>query len=104
MQKLFDSIKWIILAVTTPIGVVLGAIANPQGAVNGFLCRIIDLIASVWPSTPDELKISNMLASVGTAIPVMGQGVVFTIFRTAFTMLTIVLLIKLYKLIPFKMT
>jgi ABC-type dipeptide/oligopeptide/nickel transport system permease subunit len=104
MQKLFDSIKWIILAITAPIGIVLGAIANPEGAVNGFLCRIIDVVASAFPSTPNNLKLSSLLASAGDSIPLVGRAVVFDIFTTAAAMLTIVLLIKLYQLIPFKMS
>ncbi len=104
MQKLFNSINWIILAITAPISLILGAIANPAGAVNGFLCRMIDLIALVFPSTPENLKIVNLLAATGDTIPLIGRSVVYDVFTTAAAMLAIVLLVKLYKLIPFKMS
>lgn len=104
MQKLFDSFKWLILAFTGPVGIVLGAIANPGGAVNSFICRIIDVVAIPFPSTPNNLKIVNLLAATGDSIPLVGRAVVYDIFTTAFSMLSIVLLIKIYKLIPFKMS
>lgn len=84
--------------------ILLGAIANPFGAVNSFICLLIDGIASVWPSTPENLKVGSLIASIGTAIPLVGTAVVYDIFQTAGSMLAIVLLIKLYKLIPFKMS
>lgn len=104
MQKLFNSVNWIILAITAPISIILGAIANPAGAVNSFLCRMIDLVASVFPSTPENLKIANLLISTGDSIPIVGRSIVFDIFTTIASMFAIILLIKLYKLIPFKMS
>ncbi len=86
------------------VSLVLGAIANPEGAVNLFLCKIIDLIAAVFPSTPPEMKISYLLAGLGESVPMIGSGIVFSILQTLLGMMVIVLFVKLYKLIPFKAT
>jgi hypothetical protein len=104
MQKVFDSINWIVLAITAPLSIIIGAIANPAGAVNSFLCRAIDLVASVFPSTPPNLKIATLLTSAGDSIPIVGRAVVYDIFSTIAIMFAVVLIIKVYKLIPFKMS
>lgn len=109
-MKLYDLLRWfaqpvvrIALAILGPLGIVIGAVANPQGAVNGFLCRMIDVIASVWPSTPSSLKLSNLFASSDAASGIYGY-LVSEIFSLALVCLSIVALVKLYKLIPFKMS
>lgn len=109
-MNLYDLLKWfaqpvvrIVLALLGPIGLILGCIANPQGAVNSFVCRIIDVVASVWPSTPDSMKLGNLIMSSSSDLTV-GQAVIQDLFQTAFLMLTIMALVKVYKLIPFKAT
>jgi hypothetical protein len=108
-MKLFDLLKWlaqpvvrIALAVLGPLGLVLGAIADPSGALNGLVCRLIDALALAWPSTPENLKIANLIFSDGSIG--VGESIVIDIFQTAFLVLSIIALVKLYKLIPFKMT
>lgn len=109
-MNLFDLLKWlaspvvrIALAFLGPLGIILGAIIHPQGAVNGFVCRVIDLVAYAWPSTPPHLKLASLLSGA-FAPDDIGGYVVYEMFTTGAIMLSIVLLIKLYKLIPFKMT
>lgn len=82
--------------------IVSAAIANPGGAVNAFINMIVDFIGSVFPSTPDNLKIGNLINSVGDSMPAVGRGIVrefFVIFSSCFGL---ALVIKIYKLIPFK--
>ena len=109
-MNLYDLLKWfaqplvrISLAFLGPLSIVLGAIANPQGAVNGFICRIIDVVASVWPSTPSSLQLSNLFASSDASTGIYAY-LVSEIFSLALICLSIVALVKLYKLIPFKMS
>ena len=86
------------------LAVILGAVANPEGAVNTFLIKIIDLIAPVFPSTPDNLKIFYILDSVSNQMPAIGRYIVYDIAQTIGSIVAIVIVIKIYKLIPFKMT
>ena len=91
-------------ALSTIFSIVLGAIANPAGAVNTFICKVIDIVAAVWPSTPDSMKISNILVSFSTAFPIIGYGIVVEITQTIGTIFLLFAAIKIYKLIPFKMS
>jgi hypothetical protein len=83
--------------------IALGAILDPTGAFNALICRLIDFIALYWPSTPPSLKLANLLFPTG-ANQSLGHYFLVELFSTAFIMLSIVALVKLYKLIPFKMT
>jgi hypothetical protein len=111
-MKLFDLLSWfakpvvrIALAILGPLGILLGIIANPGGAINSLICRVIDVVAVYWPSTPDNLKLANLINGFLTSnSDTIGGAVVKEIYTTAFAMLAIVLLVKLYKLIPFKAT
>ena len=110
MIKLFDLLSWLsqsmvrlALAVVFPLGFLLESIFNPGGAVNYFACRLIDWIAGPWPETPENLKLGNMLTTATEQMGV-GQFVIRELFATASVMLGIVLIIKLYKLIPLKAT
>lgn len=59
------------------ISLILGAIADPTGAVNQFLVTMIDNIAEFFPSTPDEYKVFNILNSIGDSLPLVGKAVVY---------------------------
>lgn len=98
----FLSVFWVTFSGV--FALLLGAIADPIGAINSLLCRVIDIVAAVWPSTPPALQIGTLLSSIGTAIPLIGAAVVYDLFTTILGMFLIVLAIKLYKLIPFKMS
>ena len=82
----------------------LGALSDPQGLMNQTVCGAIDYIAHLFPSTPESLKISNVLNSVGDSIPGVGRAVIREIFTTIAAIFSISLAIKIYKLIPFKAT
>ena len=111
IESIFNFIKWlfsplyvICISIGGIISIILGAISNPQGAVNGFVCRIIDLILIPWPSTPEPLKLGSMLGYFANTVPVVGWGILLEIIKSCVAILLIVLVIKIYKLIPFKMT
>lgn len=109
-MKIFDLLKAlvsplvaILASLTGVISVIIGAFLNPAGAVNGFVTRLIDALAFVWPSTPENLKLANLIFPAVGGVSI-GRAVLIDICSTLFVMLGIILLIKLYKLIPFKMT
>lgn len=111
MQIIADLLAWfakpilrIFLAIVSPVAWIIWAFANPQGAANLFICKIIDVVASVWPSTPDNLKVANLLGSIGGSIPIVGYGIVLDIAQMIGVMFGIVVIVKVYKLIPFKAT
>lgn len=100
----FKPLIVIAFSITGVISVIIGAFLDPQGAANAFICRIIDLIDVALPRTPDSLKIGTLLTQVNNAVPVVGWGVVLDTFQMALAMLVVVIVIKIYKLIPFKMS
>jgi hypothetical protein len=108
-MKIFDLLKWLsqpvvrlVSALFAPVALVLGTIADPGGALNSFLIRTVDLLAVYWPSTPEELKISNLIFSASGAG--IGRTVLIDSLQTIVLIAGVVGLVKLYKLIPFKMT
>ena len=92
------------LALGTPLALILGAIQDPDGAINSFLIIGIDLISSVFPSTPEDLKIASIINSLGDSLPLVGKAVIFEILQTIGVIISITAIIKIYKLIPFKAT
>lgn len=86
------------------VGVLIATVADPAGAANQFLVTMIDHVAIYWPETPENLKLANLIMGQlepGTSV---GKSILIDIYQTGFLMLSVVLLIKLYKLIPFKAT
>ena len=106
-NALFDYIKPIIVFALSGYGImriIMGAIVNPEGAVNTFLIKFIDLVSLVFPSTPDSLKIGTLISTLGEAIPMIGKSVIYEVFQTVGIILVLSLAVKIYKLIPFKAT
>ena len=89
---------------TSIVAWLLGALADPQGAMNSIVNKTIDVIAAFLPSTPESLKLGFLLDSVAASMPAVGRGVISEIFVTISAMFGLVAIIKLYKLIPFKAT
>lgn len=109
-MKIFDLLKALVTpasvffrSVVAIVSLALGAIADPTGALNALVVRLIDFIALFWPSTPEQLKIANLIFPQSGAVPI-GQYIIIELFSTAFLMISIVAFVKLYKLIPFKGT
>ena len=92
------------VSVVAIVALLLGIVNDPAGAVNAFICMVIDMISGFFPSTPENLKIGNILASVGDRMPVFGRAVVYEVFQTIVVIAGIALVFKIYKLIPFKST
>ena len=99
--ELFGEAGKVFSALSSILAIVLGTIQNVTGAVNQLLVNIIDWIAQYWPSTPDEVKIANLIQAA-TANTGIGTAIVYETFQTIFLLLSVVALIKIYKLIPFK--
>lgn len=106
-NALFQFIKPVVIffiSTTSIVAFLLGALLNPQGFMNETICLALDYIGSLFPSTPDGLKIANIVNSLGDSVPAVGRGVIREIFFTLSSIFTISLAIKIYKLLPFKAT
>lgn len=90
------------VSVSTIVAFMLGALADPQGLMNQVVCSAIDFIANIFPSTPENLKIATILNSAGDSMPAVGRGVVKEIFSTLAIIFGLGLIVKIYKLLPFK--
>lgn len=103
LRALVSPLVALLASLVGVFSVIIGAFLNPAGAINSFCVRMIDLVASVWPSTPPGLTLSALIfpATGGTTL---GRAFLLELFSTAFAMFAIVLIVKLYKLIPFKAT
>ena len=105
MQVLINFLVPVIVVCTGLIGIVaflVAALNDPQGWMNSVVITTIDSIANVFPSTPEELKIGTIINTVGDSMPLVGRAVVKEVFVTISSMAGIALVVKIYKLIPFK--
>lgn len=82
----------------------LGALANPQGMMNGVVNSVIDVVSSILPSTPSSLKIGTIINNVSSFMPGIGRAVISEVFFTLSSIFVLYGAVKLYKLIPFKAT
>ena len=101
--EFFGDIRKVITSLTSFVAIILGTIQNVTGAVNTLLVKLIDLLATPWPSTPDNLKLATLIENA-TSQTGIGTAIVYDTFETMFGILAIITVVKLYKLIPFKMT
>ena len=76
-------------------------IQNPQGAINTFIIKIIDMIVDKFPSTPEQYKLGTMLGNFYSQVPWIPGTAITEIFQGIAAMLVIFLFIKLWKLLPF---
>ena len=107
MQVLLTFIKPIVIffvSVAGIVGVVIGAIENPEGFLNTIICGVIDMIATFLPSTPDNLKIANIVDSLASQMPAVGRYIILDTLQTISSIAGISVAIKVYKLIPLKAT
>jgi hypothetical protein len=83
----------------------IGALANPQGLMNQIICAAIDFVASLFPSTPSGSHLVDLInagiTAAGSAVPAIGTGIITQIVQTIASLIAIVLVIKIYKLMPF---
>lgn len=105
MQVLLNFLVPVIVVCTGLIVIVaflVSALNDPQGWMNSVVITTIDAVASLFPSTPDSLKIGNIINSVGDSMPLVGRAVIRETFNTISSIAGIALVVKIYKLIPFK--
>ena len=104
LLQLIQPIVIFFISVAGLIALLLGALADPQGFLNQLICGVIDGIASFFPSTPDNLKIAFLVNSIGDSVPIVGRAVIREVFSTVGIIFGFVAVIKIYKLLPFKMS
>lgn len=98
----FTPVVVFFISVAIIVSFLLGALADPQGLLNQIVCGLLDGIAYLLPSTPENLKIGNFLNSIGDSMPLVGRGLVKEVFATASAIFAIRMIIVIYKLLPFK--
>lgn len=115
LRNFFNPVLSVLLAFLSPITSVflslvaivswlLGALIDPQGFMNGVVNKVIDVVASILPSTPTSLKVGTIINSVAALMPNVGRAVISEIFISLVAIFGLVGAVKLYKLIPFKAT
>jgi len=78
------------------------SIQNPDGAINTFMIRLIDLIIVIFPENPENYKIGTMLSNFYSILPsYIPTSAISEIMQGIGGMLAIFLVIKLYKMMPF---
>lgn len=93
LRGLFDFLDFVVYAIFHPLQFL------------GFLvCSAADSLFSILPSTPDNLKISSLISSIGSSLPLIGSGIIHELFTTVASIVGILVVIKIYKLLPFKMS
>jgi hypothetical protein len=111
MQQIINALVWIgntIRGLWKPISILLAFLINPGGVVSEWSCKILKFIFGFFPSTPDNLKLSTLfvkaISSFDKTFPIFGGGMLKETINTVFAVAAIILVVKIYKLIPFKAT
>lgn len=93
----------IFLSLVTPVTLLISAVADPMGWVNQSMINIIDWMFAVLPVTPEALKITNLMTAAYSSanVPALGQVVINEILTVLGTIVTIDLVFKVWKLLPF---
>lgn len=85
----------------TIICLIYNCIADPEGAINQFMIIVIDMIYSIFPSTPQQYTIGYMLRKFSEDYPIIGWGVIYEIFVGMAAMFGLWCIVKLWQLLPF---
>ena len=108
LKKPFAFLITIIASFFTPlfplVSLIVGAMSDPGGAVNSFICRLIDVAAYPFPTSPDAIKVSTLVTGLGNAMPLVGSAILFDFMQTFVAVMLIYAGVKIYKLLPFKMS
>lgn len=100
--EFFKPVTIFFISVPGLIAFLVGALADPQGFINQSLCFAIDMIAALFPSTPEGLKVASIINLASEKMPLFGRGIISEIASTIGIIFGLTLVIKIYKLIPFK--
>lgn len=104
LKELFSPLVVLADALLNAVGWVAAACLSPISFLNFAFCSLIDLLVSVWPVTPDNLKIAHLVAQVADQMPAVGADIIWDILESIAIIFFMSALIKIYKLIPFKAT
>jgi hypothetical protein len=111
MQQIINALIWIgnvVRSFWLPLSVILGFLSDPGGVVTAFVCPILQAIFQFFPSTPEQLKVINMfddmIKTFDKTFPIIGGGIFNEILSSVSAYFGIIVLVKIYKLIPFKAT
>jgi len=75
------------------------AVLDPEGLVNFVLCSIVDVLFVSLPSTPTGYHLADILQSFFNQVSWLGVGLFVNLFQNFFALLTIVITVKMVKLI-----
>lgn len=103
LENIWNFIKDTLDFVKEVLEWIVAIFKDPLGFFNQCINYIIDLMAIILPSTPENLKIGALISSAGSTTG-LGKSLISTLFETFSQLAGIALVIKVYKLIPFKMT
>lgn len=82
---------------------IMGIVVNPIGFIWWIVSSLLGLFAAVLPSTPAQLTLQNAVNNIGQTTG-LGTTLIAEIMGTVSQILVIVAVIKVYKLLPGKMT
>jgi hypothetical protein len=102
LGSLFSPITVVFIALSGFFSMLIGAVRNPAGFFNTLVCNLIDLIAAIFPSTPERFQIVKVLDAIASVMPVVGRRIVYDIAGTFALMALLLLVVKVYRLLPFK--
>lgn len=102
IKSLFTPLVQLAMLLLGFAGWVAAAVSAPKSFFNMAICWMIDIIAAVLPSTPENLKISAIIAGIANKMPAAGTAIIWEILSTFGIIMGIMMVIKIYRLLPFK--
>lgn len=99
-----SSLAGIVIGLGVVLAFVVAAIADPSGWLNQSICYVIDMLVSVFPSTPSALRLEGIITSISAVIPPIGVYAIREAYHAFRDVFSLIVVFKIYKMIPFKAT
>lgn len=93
-----QKIDWAITTLAGFICLIAESFRNPEGAINTFMIKVVEVMLIAWPQTPPEYKIANLILGMRSYFPGFQWVIVLEIVQGLAGILAIVLIVKFRKL------
>jgi hypothetical protein len=66
-----------------------------------WICDLVGLIIGVFPSTPDQFTIAGLIEAAGSALPIIGTGILSELYSMLQAIFAMFFVIKAFKILQY---
>jgi hypothetical protein len=66
-----------------------------------WICDLVGLIIGIFPSTPHEFTIAGLIESAGSALPVIGTGILSELYSMLQSIFALFFVVKAFKILQY---